>query len=70
MKGECSCCRYETNVKKYPVPHHKQPAEPDALCELCAGSLASNAYQFNQQDARICGVICYVGNAILEKLGR
>ena len=70
MKGECSSCRFVTNVKEYPAePMGKIPHESH-FCDLCAGSLASVAYVYGGEDARICGVICHVGNAILKKLGR
>lgn len=67
MKGECQACGYKTEVKEYDIQGEKLE-----LCELCAGTPSGNAAAFpdyyRENTTAILRTICYVGNAILNKL--
>lgn len=69
--GHCESCLFEDiKVKKFRreagLPADKLPGM--ALCELCAGSYAGIARDFNYSDMRLAGLVCYVGNTILQEL--
>lgn len=71
---ECHCCGFEmTQLTQYPPTVSGKHQEVRWLCDLCAGSLASNMddYRHYDPDAVILAkVICYVGNEIIATIKR
>lgn len=75
----CDCCMFETSeLKRYEM----RSAFPRTdvfkwLCSLCAGSEAGTVFDYrytlykdNSDLAKIMGLICNVGNHILQELRR
>lgn len=71
---ECESCGYETTaIKAYPNTRGLPQEETwKWLCNLCAGTVAGNAYEYPEQydDASTLQTICYVGNAILDAINK
>lgn len=66
---ECDCCQFTTTeLTEFPMGlGSRTPNEPMWLCELCANTPASNAYQYpgRYDDHEVLKTLCYVGNAII-----
>ena len=67
---ECYACGYETDrVKPYDRQNFDCKGETMWLCELCAGSLGGNAFDWPAQyDQPLFRTICYVANVILDEV--
>lgn len=69
---ECELCQFRTEELTWSAgSDYGTPAMQQGhwLCSLCYGSLAGNALRYPQQyDRATLGVICYVGNAIIEAI--
>lgn len=77
--GECQCCGFETKkLRLFRLPTtiagggQVRRNVPFWFCALCASTPASNAHCYPGQypDAGIMRTVCYVGNALLQALGR
>ena len=70
MTSECNSCSFKTDVEEYPNCSIRMAQKTMALCALCAGTLAGNAYEYpdHYPDRYVLQTICYVGNAILAEL--
>lgn len=70
---ECDCCQYETpNLKSYRPNVGSWNMSERWLCALCAGTMVSTWDGYRQQHdygiLQAMKTICYVGNAILDRL--
>lgn len=67
--SECAGCNYETVLQKYKSGKPTKEVEVE-LCNLCANTPNGNAVFFpdQYQDAHILKTLCYIGNAVLDKL--
>ncbi len=69
--GECDCCQFEpVLIRDYQMGVLTRN-ETKSLCNLCAGTMAGNAYEYPEQyrgQKETLMAICHVGNAILGKL--
>ncbi len=65
---ECESCGYETDLKAYSMCRSLPKSEYKWLCNLCAGTMAGNAYEYPEQyeNVPLFQTVCYVGNAILD----
>ncbi len=72
----CASCTFSTEnpvgwLLKYKMRMNKEDTEVD-LCQFCAGSQASNSFQYPNQypdsERHILIAIAYAGNVILEAI--
>lgn len=69
----CESCGYEAPLHSFRQSRHlPKKTVYRRLCELCAGSFTANATEYSEQyhDKNAMMTICYVGNAILDQLGK
>ena len=68
--GSCDSCRFKNiKVQSFRRDGSAEGGSTHAwLCELCAGSYAGIAYDYGHPQYRIAGLICHVGNAIIQEL--
>lgn len=78
---ECDCCQFETSdLTDYGYARDGRDGRAMSpedmghkwLCDLCAGTMAGNAYEhprsFEPGTFVVLKTICYVGNAILRAI--
>lgn len=71
---DCALCAAHVPVAEFNdpnlAPYNKLGTQ--FLCELCTSTHASSAYWYrhNSEDRLVVSVICGVGNAILEAMGK
>lgn len=66
----CHSCDSEVPTAEFDPPHHRRNGEKMRFCELCAGTLIANAYQYPEQYSYVTPkMLAQALNQVLIKLG-